>query len=136
MEGSRQGRESVEDLFPEKRTGRTTQRTVQDVTAGIKNFTALSVENKRQVLSVLAHLLRPAAPGAPTRLKIEDVRSVVRFLEEGGSGEDLLPWSLGAARSLLNAGGQVCCEEWSRIFDLLLRMRSTEECDDGAVDSC
>merc|ERR1712216_948622 len=63
--------QSVEDLFPEKKTGRTTHRTVQDVTAGIKNFTAVSVENKRQVLSVLSHLLRPAAPGAPARLKIE-----------------------------------------------------------------
>merc|ERR1711959_268156 len=135
LEGSGK-RESVEDLFPEKRTGRTTQRTVQDVTSGIKNFTAVSVENKRQVLSVLAHLLRPSAPGAPARLKIEDVRAVLRFLEEGGSGEDLLAWSLGATRSLLDTAGQVCCDEWPRIFDLLLRMRSTEECDHAAVDSC
>jgi len=96
----------------------------------------LSIENKRQVLSVLAHLLRPAAPGAPTRLKVADVKTVLRFLEEGGSGEDLLAWSLGAVRSLLNAGGKVCCEEWPRVFDLLLRMRSTEECDHAAVDSC
>jgi len=129
-------RESVEDLFPEKRTGRTLQRTVQDVTNGIKNFTAVSVENKRQVLTVLAHLLRPAAPGAPSRLKIEDVRMVLRFLEEGGSGEDLLAWSLGAIRSLLNTGGQVCCGEWPRLFDLLLSMRSTQECDHSAVDNC
>jgi dynein assembly factor 5 len=128
--------ESVEDLFPEKRTGRTTQRTVQDVTSGVKNFTALSIENKRQVLSVLAHLLRPAAPGSPARLKIEDVRVVLRFLEECGSGEDLLPWVLGATRSLLDTGGEICVNEWSRIFDLLLRMRSTEDCDANAVDSC
>merc|ERR1719181_986407 len=101
LEGSGQSRTSVEDLFPETRTGRTLQRTVQDVTSGIKNFTALSIENKRQVLSVLAHLLRPTAPGAPARLKVEDVRTVLRFLEEGGSGEDILPWSLGATRSLL-----------------------------------
>merc|ERR1712118_399612 len=54
----------------------------------------------------------------------------------GGSGDDLLPWSLGAVRSLLDTGGDVCCDEWPRIFDLLLRMRSTEECDHTAVDSC
>jgi dynein assembly factor 5 len=136
LEGSGQKGQSVEDLFPETRTGRTTQRTVQDVTSGVKNFTALSVENKRQVLTVLAHLLRPAADGAPARLKLDDVRMVIRFLEEGGSGEDLLPWSLGAIRSLLHTGGRVCCDEWPRIFDLLLRMRSTEECDHAAVDSC
>jgi len=106
------------------------------VTSGIKNFTAVSVENKRQVLSVLAHLLRPAAPDAPARLKIEDVRAVLRILEECCSGEDLLPWTLGATRSLLDTGGQVCVEEWPRIFDLLLRMRSTEECNHAAVDSC
>lgn len=128
--------QSTEDLFPETRKGRALTRTVQDVTSGIKNFTALSIENKRQVLSVLAHLLRPTNSGAAARLRVEDVRTVLRFLEEGGSGEDLLPWSLGATRSLLNAGGQVCCEEWPRVFDLLLRMRSTEECDHAAVDSC
>lgn len=129
-------KESVEDLFPEKKTGRTKISTIQDVTSGVKNFTALSVENKRQVLTVLAHLLRPTADGAPARLKIEEVRIVIRFLEEGGSDEELLPWSLGAIRSLLDTGGSVCVEEWSRIFDLLLRMRSTENCDHTAVDSC
>jgi len=129
-------RESIEDMFPESRKGRTATRTIQDVTSGVKNFTAVSTENKRQVLNVLAHLLRPAAPGAPARLKSDDVRAVVRFLEEGGTGEDLLQWSLGATRSLLDAGGAVCCEEWPRIFDLLLRMRSTPECDHAAVDSC
>jgi len=129
-------RQSVEDVCPEQRTGRTTKRTVQDMTAGVKNFTAVSVENKRQVLSVLAHLLRPAAPGAPARLKVGDVRLVLRFLEAGGVDEDLLAWSLGAMRSLLNTGGQVCVGEWPRIFDLLLRMRTTEECSSDAVDSC
>jgi len=136
LDGSGGQRESVEDLFPEKRQGKTIHRTVQDVTSGIKNFTAVSIENKRQVLVVLASLLRPAAPGAPARLTIGDVRMVLRFLEEGGAGEDLLAWSLGAIRSLLNTGGQVCVEEWPRCFDLLLRMRSTEECDALAVDSC
>jgi len=137
LDGSAQARQSVEDLFPEQRRGRTMQRTVQDVTAGTaKNFTALSVENKRQVLTVLSHLLRPVSPGAPARLRLVDVKTVLRFLEEGGSGEDLLPWSLGVIRSLLDTGGQVCREEWPRIFDLLLRMRSSEECDHVAVDSC
>mmetsp|Transcript_151005 Transcript_151005/g.263102 ORF Transcript_151005/g.263102 Transcript_151005/m.263102 type:complete len:960 (+) Transcript_151005:85-2964(+) len=129
--------QGVEELFPESRHGRAVTRTVQDVTASsVKNFAALSVENKRQVFSVLAHLLRPAAPGAPARLRISEVRAILRFLEDGAQNEELLPWTLGAARSLLDTGGSVCVEEWPRTFDLLLRMRSSEDCDHAAVDSC
>lgn len=128
--------QGVEELFPESRHGRSVTRTVQDVTTGVKNFAAMSTENKRQVFSVLAHLLRPAAPGAPARLRITDVRSILRFLEEGAQSEELLPWTLGAARALLETGGSVCVEVWPRAFDLLLRMRSSEDCDHAAVDSC
>jgi len=136
LEATGQAGQSVEDLFPEKRTGRTTLRTVQDVSSGVKNFTALSNENKRQVLSVLSHLLQPTAPGAPPRLQLTDVRATLRLLEEGSIGDELLPWSLGSVRSLLNTGVHVCRDEWPRIFDLLLRMRSSEECDHAVVDSC
>jgi dynein assembly factor 5 len=135
LEASNKKGESVEDLFPEHRTGRTTLRTVQDV-SNVKNFTALSNENKRQVLSVLSHLLQPTAPGAPPRLQVVDLRATLRLLEEGSSGDELLPWTLASVRSLLNTGVHVCVEEWPRVFDLLLRMRSSEECDNVVVDSC
>jgi len=129
--------ENIEELFPQNRQGRTVTRTVQDAsTVGVKNFAALSAENKRQVIIVLAHLLRPAAPGASSRLQLVDVRTVLRFLEECTLSEELLPWALGTVRALLYAGGELCVSEWPRAFDLLLRMRSSEDCDAAAVDAC
>lgn len=123
----------VEELWPQTRTGRQITRVVQDVVDGVRNFTATSVENRRQVFAVLAHLLRPV-PGVGA-LAPGDVRTTIRFLEEGALSDDLLPWVLGAAQSLLHAGGSNCVGEWPRIFDLLLRMRSGEECDAVAVDA-
>jgi dynein assembly factor 5 len=137
----------TEELWPEARTGRQLTRTVQDVESGVRNFTAASVENKRQVFAVLAHLLRPGG-GGPEKAKLksgeaasttrplrkDEVHTTIRFLEEGGQSDDLLPWILAALRSLLTAGGPLCCEEWPKIFDLLLRMRSGRECNAEAVD--
>lgn len=121
----------VEELWPQKRTGRQLTRTVQDTSVGVKHFIASSLENKRQVFVVLRHLLRPAPPElCPT-----DVATVVRFLEEGAQSEELLSWVFGSCQSLLSAGVGQCCTEWTRIFDLLLRMRSGTECDSAAVDA-
>eukprot|EP00429_Kryptoperidinium_foliaceum_P064296 CAMPEP_0176064936 /NCGR_PEP_ID=MMETSP0120_2-20121206/32392_1 /TAXON_ID=160619 /ORGANISM="Kryptoperidinium foliaceum, Strain CCMP 1326" /LENGTH=982 /DNA_ID=CAMNT_0017398517 /DNA_START=9 /DNA_END=2954 /DNA_ORIENTATION=+ len=122
---------NVEELWPQTRTGRQVTRTVQDVAAHVKNFTAISAEHRRQVFAVLAHLMRPAPPA----LDASEVRIVVRFLEEGAQSEELLPWIFGAVQSLLRAGARSCCAEWPRIFDLLLRMRSGEECEAASVDA-
>mmetsp|Transcript_65377 Transcript_65377/g.142520 ORF Transcript_65377/g.142520 Transcript_65377/m.142520 type:complete len:938 (+) Transcript_65377:63-2876(+) len=122
----------VEELWPQTRTGRQITRTVQDVEAGVRQFTAATVENRRQVFTVLAHLLRPADSGVP--LQPGEVRTVLRFLEEGAQSEDLLPTVHSATQALLHSGGQVCIGEWPRVFDLLLRMRSGEECNFTAVD--
>lgn len=121
----------VEELWPQTRRGRQVTRTVEDVSTGVKNFIAISVENRRQVFGVLAHLLRPAPPA----LQTTEVRTVVRFLEEGAQNDELLPYILAVVRSLLRAGASSCCGEWPRIFDLLLRMRSGEECDASSVDA-
>lgn len=129
--------QGTEDLFPESRRGRQTTRTVQDVTTGIQNFAAVSIENKRQVLSVLAQLLRPVMPGASaSRLSLSDIQLVLLLLEDSAQNEELLPWALAVARSLLDTGSSRCVEEWPRVFDLLLRMRSSEECDHSIVDGC
>jgi len=138
-----QGRgQGVEELWPEARTGRQVTRTVQDAGVSVKNFTATTVENKRQVFAVLAYLLRPLAPPAAAEggeprgvLRPADVRTTASFLEEGGQSDELLPWVLGALRALLGAGGPECGALWPRLFDLLLRMRSGEECDAAAVDA-
>jgi len=121
----------VEELWPQQQKGRQTTRTVQDVASGVKNFTAMSIENRRQVYSVLAQLLRPAPPMLPHA----EVRTLVRFLEEGAQTDELLPWVFGSVQSLLKAGSTTCREEWPRIFDMLLRMRSGQECDAVSVDT-
>jgi len=141
--GSMRG-QGVEELWPQTRVGRSLTRTVQDVTAGVKSFVALSIENRRQVFTVLAHLLHPDGPGTalvtngsaiPSRLQPGEVRTLLRFFEEGAQSDELLPCVHGAMRSLLRAGGPVCCGEWPRIFDLLLRMRSGSECGAALVDA-
>mmetsp|Transcript_21120 Transcript_21120/g.45100 ORF Transcript_21120/g.45100 Transcript_21120/m.45100 type:complete len:933 (+) Transcript_21120:93-2891(+) len=121
----------VEELWPQQRTGRQLTRTVQDVASGVKHFTALSIENRRQVYAVLSHLLRPSPPS----LTLPELKTVVRFLEEGAHQEELLPWVFGAVQSLLKAAAENSREDWPRIFDMLLRMRSGEECDSASVDS-
>jgi dynein assembly factor 5 len=122
--------ERIEDLWPENKKGRQVTRTVQDVSS--KNFIATNMENRRQVFAVLAHLLRPAPPA----LLLGDMRTMLRYLEEGSSSDELLPWIFSTVQALLRAGQATCVEEWPRIFDLLLRMRSGEECAAPAVDSC
>lgn len=122
---------SVEELWPQHRKGRELTRTVQDVTSNVKNFTAMSIENRRQVFAVLAHLLRPAPPA----LSHPEVKTLIRFSEEGAQSDELLPWVFGAVQSLLKAGAATCREEWPRIFDMLLRMRAGEECDSASVDA-
>lgn len=125
-----------EELWPENRTGRTVTRTVQDNSAASKNFTAMNTESRRQVFAVLAHVLRPAPSGSLPRLQLGNVRTVLTFLEEGVQNEDLLPWVFGAVQALLTSTGDVCTEEWPRAFDILLRMRSSDECNASAVDGC
>jgi len=105
-----------------------------DLDAGVKNFAAGSVENRRQVFAVLAHLLPPAPSNVTPRLQLRDVSSVINFLQEGAQSDDLLPWVFAATNALLRASQKVCVDEWPRIFDLLLRMRSGDECDGTAVD--
>jgi len=130
-EGGAKGGVGVEELWPQTRTGRQVTRTVEDVSLNVKHFTAISVENRRQVFAVLAHLLRPAPPELPEC----EVRHVIRFMEEGAQSEELQSYILAVVRALLHAGGKCCCWDWPRIFDLLLRMRSGEECDRNLVDA-
>jgi dynein assembly factor 5 len=125
----------VEEIWQENRHGRQVTRTVDDIDAGVKNFSAGSVENRRQVFAVLAHLLPPAPADVKPRLQLKDVSTVVYFLEEGSQSEDLLPWVFAATNALLRASQKVCVDEWPRIFDLLLRMRSGDECDGSSVDA-
>jgi dynein assembly factor 5 len=125
----------VEEIWQESRRGREMTRTVLELDAGVKNFTAGSVENRRQVFAVLAHLLPPVPSDVTPRLQLRDVSTVIRFLEEGAKSDDLLPWVFSATNALLRASQRVCVDTWPRIFDLLLRMRSGEECDASAVDS-
>lgn len=137
LEGSSQrAGPGVEELWPQTRTGRAVTRTVQDTEAGVKNFTAISVENRRQVFSVLEHVLKPSASKSSESrgLKPAEVTTTLRYLEEGVQSEELLNWVLGATQSLLHAGGQACTLEWPRIFDILLRIRSAEGSDATAVD--
>jgi hypothetical protein len=124
----------VEEIWQENRHGRAVTRTVDNVDAGVKNFTAGSVENRRQVFAVLAHLLPPAPSEVTPRLQLRDVSTVLHFLEEGAQSDDLLPWIFATTNSLLRASQKVCVDEWPRIFDLLLRMRSGDECDGSSVD--
>merc|ERR1712232_1096035 len=94
-----------------------------------------SVENRRHVFAVLAHLLPPVPSDVTPRLQLRDVSTVIHFLDEGSKSDDLLPWVFSATNALLRASQKVCVDEWPRIFELLLRMRSGEECDGSAVDS-
>jgi len=121
---------TTEELWPQSRAGRQLTRTVKETLSMVGNFSASTIENKRQVLAVLAKLLRPSPPG----ITHGDVRDVLRFLEDGIQNDDLLPWVLGVSQSLLLAGGRACVPEWPRVFDLFLRMRSGDECDSSAVD--
>lgn len=131
----------VEELWPQNRVGRVVTRTVQDVASGVRNFTAMSVENRRQVFTVLAHLLCPQGLGTALSISSHsslmpgEVRTTIRFLEEGAQSDELLACIHGATQALLHAGGEVCCSEWPRIFDLLLRMRSGTECAPASVDA-
>eukprot|EP00929_Paragymnodinium_shiwhaense_P055371 TRINITY_DN27740_c0_g1_i1.p1 TRINITY_DN27740_c0_g1~~TRINITY_DN27740_c0_g1_i1.p1 ORF type:complete len:968 (-),score=327.35 TRINITY_DN27740_c0_g1_i1:180-3083(-) len=146
--------EGTEDLWPEQQKGRQTVRTVAKDGLDVRNFTATNVENKRQVLAVLAHLLPPASsPGAAAvppeakapkpkplpkdavpRLQLPQVKTVLKFLEDGAASEDLLPWVFEVTMALMASAAKMCVEEWPRVFDLLLRMRSGEECESAAVD--
>eukprot|EP00933_Yihiella_yeosuensis_P061402 TRINITY_DN64202_c0_g1_i1.p1 TRINITY_DN64202_c0_g1~~TRINITY_DN64202_c0_g1_i1.p1 ORF type:complete len:954 (+),score=180.88 TRINITY_DN64202_c0_g1_i1:112-2973(+) len=126
------------ELWPEQRTGRAVTRTVQESTAAAKNFVALTVENRRQVFAVLARVLlptsEPAVSSTSPALQHGEVKSVIRFLEEGSLSDELLPWILIATQSLLHAGKEGCKQEWPRVFDLLLRMRAGQECKPETVD--
>eukprot|EP00927_Polykrikos_kofoidii_P048306 TRINITY_DN42531_c0_g1_i1.p1 TRINITY_DN42531_c0_g1~~TRINITY_DN42531_c0_g1_i1.p1 ORF type:complete len:980 (-),score=178.02 TRINITY_DN42531_c0_g1_i1:255-2915(-) len=133
----------VEELWPENRHGRQVTRTVQDVQVGVRTFTASTVENRRQVFMVLAHLLPPASPPGATaevvrtaspRLQLREVRTTLHYLEDGVHSEELLPRIFEATVSLLRSAVRTCCEEWPRVFDLLLRLRSDDVCDKRAVD--
>jgi len=136
---SKGGGVGVEELWPEQRTGRSITRTVQDAVS-VTAFTAATVENKRQVFAVLAYLMPPAAKSgeaildAAPRLKLNEIQNVLHFLEEGTKSDELLPWIFGSTQAMLNSGVKACVDEWPRTFDLLLRMRSGDECDTGAVD--
>jgi len=140
LEGGNSGRSGpgFDELWPQHKTGRQLTRTVQDVETAVKSFVAVSVENRRQVFSVMAHLLLPSGPNNPLACRAltqTEVRMVLRFSEEGILSDELLPWILGALQSLLHAGGQAAAAEWPRVFDLLLRMRSGEECPAALVDN-
>ncbi|CAE7658796.1 Dnaaf5, partial [Symbiodinium pilosum] len=137
-EGGQRKGTSFDELWPQDKQGRQTTRTVQDVLAGVKNFAAMTAESRRQVFVVLSKLIHPAANvgtnGFCRRLKAKEVKLVLRFLEEGVHSE-LLTSVLGATESLLKAGQEACVQDWPRIFDLLLRMKSSEECSTQVVDA-
>mmetsp|Transcript_103269 Transcript_103269/g.301251 ORF Transcript_103269/g.301251 Transcript_103269/m.301251 type:complete len:932 (+) Transcript_103269:71-2866(+) len=130
------GGQGMEELWPETVTGRAVTRTVQDVAAGVRHFAAMGTESRRQVFTVLARLLSPEGAAAPASAALgpREVKAALHFLEEGAKSEELLPAVLGAVQALLRAGGTACCGEWPRLFDLLLRMRSGEECAAATVD--
>mmetsp|Transcript_67203 Transcript_67203/g.161006 ORF Transcript_67203/g.161006 Transcript_67203/m.161006 type:complete len:949 (+) Transcript_67203:80-2926(+) len=129
------GGHGVEEVFVESRVGRTMTRTAQDSVAASKSFAATTSENRRLVLRVLAQLLQPAPDGCPARLQTGEIRTVLRFLEDAVQSDELLPYALDVLQALLRAGESNCVGEWPRLFDLLLRMRSTEECAAAAVDA-
>lgn len=136
-EGGQRKGTSFDELWPQDKHGRQTTRTVQDVLSGVKNFAATTAESRRQVFIVLAKLLHPtsATSGDFRRpLTQQEVKLALRFLEEGVRSE-LLPAVLAATESLLQAGQGACVDEWPRIFDLLLRMKSGEECNVQTVDA-
>jgi hypothetical protein len=137
---------NMDDLFPSEKKGRQVTSVVGSSEAGVKNFLAQSVENRRQVFAVLAHLLPPAHPPTKTaapqplkscipRLTQQEVRNVLKFLEDGVLSEELLPWVFEGTETLLRSGTQACVGEWPRVFDLLLRLRSGDSCDLNAVDA-
>ncbi|CAE7501345.1 Dnaaf5 [Symbiodinium sp. CCMP2592] len=135
-EGGQRKGTSFDELWPQDKQGRQTTRTVQDVLAGVKNFAAMTAESRRQVFMVLARLIHPCTGTDDfcRRLKPKEVKLALRFLEEGIHSE-LLTSVLGATESLLKAGREACIEDWPRIFDLLLRMKSSEECNAQIVDA-
>mmetsp|Transcript_40910 Transcript_40910/g.73939 ORF Transcript_40910/g.73939 Transcript_40910/m.73939 type:complete len:944 (+) Transcript_40910:78-2909(+) len=124
----------VEEVFVENKVGRTMTRTAQDSIAASKSFAATTLENRRLVLRILAHLLQPAPEGSDPRLRAGDIRSVLRFMEDAVHSDELLPYAFEVVQALLRAGEAACVAEWPRLFDLLLRMRSTDECPAAAVD--
>ncbi|CAJ1377289.1 unnamed protein product [Effrenium voratum] len=135
-EGDRKGT-SFDELWPQDRQGRQTTRTVQDVLAGVKTFAATTAESRRQVFIVLARLLHPSSGSSGQfrrPLSKQEVKLAIRFLEEGIRSE-LLPAVLAATESLLKAGEDACIDEWPRVFDVLLRMKSGEECSAQTVDA-
>ncbi|CAE6965979.1 Dnaaf5 [Symbiodinium sp. CCMP2456] len=136
QEGGQRKGTSFDELWPQDKQGRQTTRTVQDVLAGVKNFAAMTAESRRQVFMVLARLIHPCTGTDDfcRRLKPKEVKLALRFLEEGIHSE-LLTSVLGATESLLKAGREACIEDWPRIFDLLLRMKSSEECNAQIVDA-
>jgi dynein assembly factor 5 len=117
---------------------------VQDVSLGVKSFTASSQENRRQVLAVLARLLSGTAQGCEHQLPSiglgrANVDAVLGFLETGLEAGELLPCVLACIGSLLKAAPSISVEEqiWPRIFDLLLRLRSDpDNCKVEHVDAC
>mmetsp|Transcript_96123 Transcript_96123/g.170577 ORF Transcript_96123/g.170577 Transcript_96123/m.170577 type:complete len:951 (+) Transcript_96123:63-2915(+) len=129
---------SFDELWPQDTRGRQTTRTVQDVGMAVKSFQALAAETRRHVFAVLSQLLLPnglSSSSSSRQLKDKDVKMALRFMEEGAQTEELLPFVLRATESLLHAGGTGCVNEWPRVFDLLLRMRSGEECKPEVVDA-
>ncbi|CAK9015368.1 Dynein axonemal assembly factor 5 (HEAT repeat-containing protein 2) [Durusdinium trenchii] len=136
-EGGQRKGTSFDELWPQDKHGRQTTRTVQDVLSGVKNFAATTAESRRQVFIVLARLLHPTSGSSGSfrrPLTASEVKLALRFLEEGVRSE-LLPAVLAATEALLNAGQDACIDEWPRVFDLLLRMKSGEECNAKTVDA-
>lgn len=124
------------DPWSEKVTGRTTERaTAEDMGKGVNRFAAVNIENKRQVLTVLAQLLGGVSP-SQNRITVADVKKILQFLEENIYADDLLPQILAVLRSLLTASGELCTSDWSRIFDICLRLRSSEACSPEDVEVC
>jgi len=136
--GSIKSGTSFDELWPQDTRGRQTTRTVQDVGSAVKSFQAIGAETRRHVFAVLSQLLLPNglnSASSSRQLHEKDVKTALRFMEEGAQTEELLPFVLRATESLLHAGGAGCIAEWPRVFDLLLRMRSGEECKPEVVDA-
>lgn len=127
-------RRGFEDLWPESRTGRSVTHTVVDVTTAVKNFAATTPESLRQVLTVLARLIRPTDLDSVSEMQHQDVRVVIHCMQVALHHDDLSQPVFAVAKAVLRANDQACSLEWASIFDLLLQMRSGEECNADAVD--
>ena len=110
--------------------GAVVTRTLNSDVFGNIAFVASTVENRRQVLFVLARALRGGA------LDETDVNFALSCLEEAATHEQLVDQVIVVCQStLLRANPTMWAENWPRAFRLILRCRSFAS-DTTAADDC